>query len=199
MATDRLQRLPVFALNAVLYPGGTLALKVFEPRYVEMTKACLRDGTAFGVCAIREGREVGEPALTATVGCTARIGEWELPHPNLFHLEARGEQRFRVLASEVDALGLIVCEAQLLPAEEAGDAPDALCRHVLERVIEHVGAESFPAPLALDDAAWVSYRLAEVMPIALPLRQQLLETDSAQARLALLHGLLVEAGATPPS
>jgi uncharacterized protein len=199
MDANRVERLPVFALNAVLFPRGTLAVKVFEPRYVEMTKACLRDGTPFGVCCIREGKEVGAPALTAAVGCTARIAEWDLPHPNVFHLGANGEQRFRVVTSEVDALGLIVCEAELLPPEQSSAVPDALCRHVLATVIAKVGAEKFPAPVELDDADWVSYRLAEVMPIALPLRQQLLETDSAQARLKMLHDLLVEAGAVAPS
>lgn len=192
------QRLPVFALNTVLFPGGPLALKVFEPRYVEMTKACLRDSTPFGVCLIREGNEVGDPALTAQVGCTARIDQWELPHPNLFHLAAVGEQRFRILTSEVDALGLIVCEAQMLPAEPASQAPDALCRSVLASAVEQFGSDRFPQPIALDDAAWVSYRLAEILPIAASLKQQLLEAPVEQ-RQQILHDLLVEAGASPPS
>ncbi|MGH8665170.1 MAG: LON peptidase substrate-binding domain-containing protein [Burkholderiales bacterium] len=192
------QRLPVFALNTVLFPGASLALKVFEPRYVEMTKACLRDGTSFGVCLIREGNEVGDPALTASVGCTAHIAQWELPHPNLFELAAVGEQRFRIVASEVDALGLIVCEAELLPAEPSGEAPDALCASVLASAIEQFGADRFPAPIALDDAAWVSYRLAEILPLDASLKQQLLEIAAGQ-RLEILHDLLVRAGAHPPS
>jgi uncharacterized protein len=192
------QRLPVFALNAVLFPGGSLSLKVFESRYVEMTKACLRDGTPFGVCLIREGHEVGDPALTASVGCTARIAQWDLPHPNLFHIAAVGEQRFRIVGSEVDALGLIVCEAELLAAEPAGEAPDALCVSVLASAVEQFGADRFPQPIALDDAAWVSYRLAEILPIEVALKQQLLEIPAGQ-RLEILHDLLVQAGAHPPS
>jgi Lon protease-like protein len=198
MDSPRPQRLPVFALNTVLYPGGSLALKVFEPRYVEMTKACLRDGTPFGVCLIREGNEVGDPALTASVGCTARITQWELPHPNLFHLAATGERRFRIVASEVDALGLLVCEAEFLAPEEGCAPPDPLCRSVLASAVEQFGAERFPEPIALDDAAWVSYRLAEVLPIAASLKQQLLEIPAAQ-RLEILHDLLVQAGARSPS
>ena len=199
MENRTIQRLPVFALNTVLFPGGSLALKVFEPRYVEMTKACLRDGTPFGVCLIREGNEVGDPAVTASIGCTARIVHWELPHPNMFGIAAAGEQRFRIVASEVDALGLIVCEAELLPPEKPVAAPDPLCRTVLSSLIERLGAEHFPSPVALDDAAWVSYRLAEAIPIAMSLRQQLLETPEAEGRLALLHELLVKAGASAPS
>ena len=192
------RRLPVFALNTVLFPGGSLALKVFESRYVEMTKACVRDGTPFGVCLIREGHEVGDPALTASVGCTARIAQWDLPHPNLFHISAIGEQRFRIVASEVDAFGLIVCEAEMLAADPPGQAPDPLCASVLASAVEQFGAERFPEPISLDDAAWVSYRLAEILPIEVSLKQQLLEIPAGQ-RLEILHALLVQAGAQPPS
>ena len=199
MESNRIERLPVFALNTVLFPGGSLALKVFEPRYVEMTKACLRDGSPFGVCLIREGKEVGDPAVPAAFGCTARIADWELPHPNLFHIGALGERRFRILASEVDALGLIVCEAELLEPEDSDAEPDELCRSVLAAVLEKIGAEQFPSPIALDDPVWVSYRLAEVLPIATSLRQQLLELPHAQDRLSILRDLLLQAGASAPS
>lgn len=186
--------LPLFPLNTVLFPGGPLPLKVFEQRYVEMTKRCVRDGTPFGVCLIREGHEVGEPAVPATVGCTARIEQWDLPHPNLFHILARGEQRVRILRSEVAALGLIVCEAQVLPLDEDSGAPDPLCRDVLAKLLEGVGAESFAGEARLDDASWVSYRLAEALPLPLSLRQQLLETDSGQARSQMLREILTATG-----
>ena len=109
---------PIFPLNTVLFPGGRLPLKIFEQRYVEMTKACVRDGSPFGVCLIREGHEVGDPALPADVGCTAVIEQWDVPHPNLFELLAHGERRFRILRTEVAALGLLVGEAEYLPAAE---------------------------------------------------------------------------------
>ena len=191
--------LPLFPLNTVLFPGGLLPLKVFEQRYVEMTKGCLRDGTAFGVCRIREGAEVGDPALPAALGCTARIEQWDLPHPNLFHLAARGGERFRILRSEVVALGLTMAEAELLPVEEHPGAPDALCRDILAGVIERIGADRFGAEPRLDDAAWVSYRLAEILPLSLDLRQQLLETDTAQDRLHRLRKILAAAGVERPT
>jgi len=188
--------LPLFPLNTVLFPGGTLPLKVFEQRYVEMTKLCVRDDSLFGVCLIREGREVGEPATPATIGCTARIVQWDVPHPNLFHLVAVGEQRFRVVRTEVAALGLLTCKAELVPAEAAHEAPDALCRKVLAALVERFGAEQFPKPLCLDDAAWVSYRLAEALPLSMDVRQKLLETDAPAARLEVLRDILGTAGMT---
>lgn len=193
MPTELIE-LPLFPLNTVLFPGGVLPLKVFEQRYVEMTKRCVRDDAPFGVCLIREGREVGEPAVPATVGCTARIAQWELPHPNLFHLVARGERRFRIVRTAVAALGLLTCEAEVLPADTPADAPDALCRKVLAALVERFGAEQFPDPLKLDDAAWVGFRLAEALPLRMEVRQQLLETDAPAARLDVLKGILAEAG-----
>ena len=195
MSTDLIE-LPLFPLNTVLFPGGQLPLKVFEQRYLEMTKRCVRDDTPFGVCLIREGREVGEPAVPAMIGCTARIGEWELPHPNLFHLIARGEHRFRVVRTEVAPLGLLTCEAELLPPETSPEAPDALCRKVLAALIERIGADRFPGPLQLDDAAWVGFRLAEVLPLSMEVRQQLLESDASSARLGVLRKMLDDAGMT---
>jgi len=188
--------LPLFPLNTVLYPGGSLPLKIFEPRYVEMTTRCVRDGSTFGVCLIREGKEVGEPALPANVGCTARIGQWDMPHPNLFHLVALGEQRFRVLRTEVAPSGLIVSEAEMLPEEVAPGAPEDLCREVLSQIIEHIGRDRFPGEIQLDDAAWVGFRLAEVLPLSMALRQRLLEEDTAQARLTAIRDVLKKAGIT---
>lgn len=186
--------LPLFPLNTVLFPGGRLPLKVFEQRYVEMTKRCVRDGTPFGVCMIREGKEVGSPAVPADIGCTALIEEWDVPHPNLFELLARGERRFRILESEVAALGLLVCEAEYLDAEPADETTDALCRRVMSDLVERIGAERFPGTIELDDARWVSWRLGELLPLSTELRQQLLETSSATGRLAKLRDVLIAAG-----
>jgi Lon protease-like protein len=193
MPTELIE-LPLFPLNTVLFPAGVLPLKVFEQRYVEMTKRCVRDNTPFGVCLIREGREVGEPAVPAIVGCTARIAEWDVPLPNLFHLLARGERRFRIVRTVVAPLGLLTCEAELLPEDTSEEAPDALCRKVLAALVERFGAERFPDPLKLDDAAWVGFRLAEALPLSMAVRQQLLETEAPAARLGVLKGILGEAG-----
>ena len=63
MIGGRRTTVPIFPLGTVLFPGGVLPLRIFEVRYVEMAKACLKEGTPFGVCLIREGTEVGTPAV----------------------------------------------------------------------------------------------------------------------------------------
>lgn len=184
--------IPIFPLNTVLYPGGMLPLKIFEQRYLQMTRNCLRDTTPFGVCRIREGAEVGTPALPEAVGCTAVIAGWEMPHPGVFHLKAKGEHRFRIRNQAAQPDGLIRAEIEMLeegPGNGNDDAMD-LCRRVLEQIVTRLGTAHFFAPLAYDDPRWVSYRLAEVLPLALEEKQALLETHGDHERLMLLCGLL---------
>jgi uncharacterized protein len=181
---------PIFPLGTVLFPGGVLPLKIFEQRYLEMTKSCLKDGSPFGVCLIREGLEVGTAAVPEGVGCLATIEQWDMPHPGLFHLVARGGERFRIRDMQVAANHLISATVDPIPADASVEAVDPLCRDVLKAIIEQVGAERFPAPLRLDDAAWVGYRLAELLPLPSSQKQALLELTDAVIRLSRLRALL---------
>jgi Lon protease-like protein len=182
----------LFPLNAVLFPGGRLPLRIFEQRYMDMAKACLRDGARFGVCLIREGREVGAPAVPAEVGTLARIIAWDMPQLGLLHVTALGEQRFRILERRVQPDGLTRADIELLPAEVDGPIPGSAtsCVRLLERVIEQQ-AGLFEPPHRLDSAAWVSSRLAELLPLPLPAKQELLELSDARERVARLNALLM--------
>ena len=184
--------IPIFPLNTVLYPGTLLPLKIFEQRYLEMTKACVRDNMPFGVCRIREGREVGVPAVPEPVGCSALILEWEMPHLGVFHLRTHGQTPFRIVEHTIQPDGLIRAEVEWL-ADYAGEVtPDALalCRRVLEQIVEKVGGDYFSPPLAFDDPRWISYRLAEVLPLQEAEKQSLLTLRNDGERLGRLHALL---------
>ena len=182
----------IFPLNLVLFPGGALALKIFEQRYLEMTKTCLRDEVAFGVCRIRKGDEVGAPADHESIGCSARISDWEMPHPGLFHLNCLGEHVFHLVNSRVEDNGLIHGDIQWLT--DSGGAADAhafdVCRSALKRFVDHAGERFVSGPPAFDDPAWVSYRLAEVLPVDAQIKQDLLEQRSAALRVSRIAELL---------
>jgi uncharacterized protein len=193
---EALQDVHIFPLGTVLFPDGLLPLKVFEQRYIEMTKACLRDGRPFGVCLIKEGREVGMAAVPQPVGCFATIEQWDMPQLGVFHLVARGGGRFRIRDMQVAPNHLVSARVEALPPDTESDVVDPLCREVLQAIVDKVGADRFPAPLRLDDASWVGYRLAEVLPIEAGVRQELLELTSAARRLERVHALLVQQGLT---
>lgn len=197
MTTARAQETFIFPLHTVLYPEGVLPLKVFEQRYVEMTKTCLRDARPFGVCLIREGREVGTAAVPEPVGCLATIESWDMPQPGLFHLVARGGGRFRIRETRVAPNHLITATIEPIPPDDNVGDIEPLCREVLQAIIDKIGGERFPSPLRLGDAAWVGYRLAEVLPLEGRAKQELLEMTDAAARLERLRALLAKQGITP--
>ena len=189
-----IDELPLFPLNTVLFPGGRLPLRVFEQRYLTMTKACLKDGSAFGVCLIREGGEVGKPAVPAEVGTLARIVDWDMPQFGVLQVVARGEARFRILERRTQADGLARARAE--PIADEPDAPvppaNARCTRLLERILGDA-PDAIAAPHRLDSASWVGMRLAELLPLPPESKQQLLEMTDARARLARLTGLLSRA------
>jgi len=123
--------------------------------------------------------------------------EWDMPQLGVFHLLAHGRERFRIVDTAVAANGLITATVEPLP-DEVPAAADPGCRKVLELVIEKAGASNFPRPLNLDDAAWVAYRLAEILPIDSANRQALLEMHDADARSRALHEVLAENGLIIP-
>jgi Lon protease-like protein len=181
----------LFPLNTVLFPGGRLPLRIFEQRYMDMAKACLRDGSLFGVCLIREGREVGTPAIPADVGTLARIGTWDMPQLGLLHVTAHGERRFRIQERRVQPDGLIRGSIEPLPPDVDAPVPESCtgCVKLLERVIEQQPG-LFEPPHRLDSASWVSSRLAEILPLPLPAKQELLELSDARTRIERLNALL---------
>jgi Lon protease-like protein len=191
--------LPLFPLNTVLFPGGRLPLRIFEQRYMDMAKACLRDAAPFGVCLIREGREVGSPATPVEVGCLARIAAWDMPQLGLLQITARGERRFRILERRVERDGLARASVEFLPEDTDAPIPPTHATSVklLERVIDQHPA-LFERPHRLDSCSWVSARLAEILPLPLAQKQAMLELADGRRRLEELNALIQSNPASNP-
>lgn len=178
--------LPLFPLRTVLFPGGDLRLRIFEPRYLDMVKQCTRAGSGFGVCLILDGEEVGKPAIPAAFGTRARIVDFYAESDGLLGLLVRGECRFHVLRTRVRDNGLILAEVETRhePAPCQVRAEHCLLATLLERLIERFGGPHATAERGrYDDAAWVGYRLAEMLPFTAPERQALLQCDDEHVRL----------------
>ena len=191
------QPLPLFILHTVLFPQGRLPLRVFEARYMDMTRDCLKLKRPFGVVLIREGKEVGAPATHESVGCLASISDCDMQQLGVLNLLAHGGQRFRVLETSVNKQGLVSASVELLPVEEDLAIPEDLsvCAKVLRMIIADHGEDVFSQPHRLDSAAWVGHRLSEVLPIPLTAKQKLLEMDDSLARLTILRRFLEQRGA----
>lgn len=186
------ETLPLFPLNTVIFPGGRLPLRIFEQRYLDLVKRAIADNTTFGVCAIREGGEVGTPAVPHAVGTRVRIVEWDMPQTGILHIETEGLDRFVVRSTRTEPSGLLIGQVEPVSVEAPVAIPDEfeLAAEVLEHIVGEYGEARFPPPHALDDAVWVGYRLSEVLPLKRSIRQNLLEMNDSLARLRILVEIL---------
>jgi uncharacterized protein len=185
-----MSELPLFPLQTVLLPEGRLALRVFEPRYLDMVARCLRGHNRFGVVAIREGAEVGA-AVTFDHGTSAEIVDWHQESGGMLGLLAAGRESFRVTDVRREADGLYVgTVAWLDPAPPQPLPPEhAPLKELLRRLIEPLPQYRGVAP-SFDDAVWVGGRLIELLPFTLQFKQTLFETPDALKRLERITAAL---------
>jgi uncharacterized protein len=180
--------IPLFPLHTVLFPGGPLPLRIFETRYTDMVRRCMREASPFGVLLIRDGEEAGEVATTASVGCTARIADFHLLTDGLLGISCVGERKFSVLRVWRAADGLNMAEVQWLAREPLLPLPEeyAGLGDTVRRALEELAEVYALVEKKFDDAAWVGARLAELLPMDLADKQALLELDDPIERLETL-------------
>ena len=184
------QHIALFPLNIVLFPDGPLPLRIFETRYVDMVRRCMREDQAFGVVLIREGSEVGR-VQTYDIGTLAKITDFDSLPDGLLGLSCVGTQRFRILKHSRQADGLNLGEVEWLESEPVVAVPPRHARlaSLLHRVLPQLGEVYSGIDMRLDDAAWVGHRLAEILPIPLSDKQIYLELADPVERLDALAPL----------
>ena len=183
--------IPLFPLGTVLFPGGPLPLRIFETRYIDLVRRCLRDGSGFGVVLIREGAEAGGPASTYDVGTYARIVDFSQQPDGLLGIQASGERRFRILERRRARDGLNLADIEWLPEEASLPLPEEFVElgPALDAILAQVGEPYAGLERQVDDAAWVAGRLTEILPIAPAHKQHCLELDDPVERLRYLRPL----------
>jgi Lon protease-like protein len=184
-------QIPLFPLNTVLFPGGPLPLRVFEPRYLDMISRCMKSDSPFGVLLIREGNEVG-PAATHNTGTLAKVVDWYQGSDGILGITAIGTERFRLLTTERQDDGLNVGDIELLPDVPKANIPDQYrsLPQILESVMNDLGRLYENLERRFGDATWVAYRFAEILPIDLEQKQEFLESDDVSAFLKRIDEVL---------
>lgn len=184
-------KVPLFPLNTVLFPGGPLPLRIFEPRYLDMISKCMKVESAFGVLLIKEGGETGS-ATTREVGTLAKVVDWYQGSDGILGITAVGIERFRLLSAEQQADGLYIGEVETIPQPPAATIPAEYSNlpHILETVLDDLGRlyenlERRPA-----DATWVAWRFVEILPVDLDEKQSVLESDDIDGCLRMIERVL---------
>jgi Lon protease-like protein len=180
--------IPIFPLHSVLFPGGPLALRIFEPRYLDMVSRCLKEERGFGVCLIKEGSEVGPAAEVYAVGTLGQITYWHQRADGLLGVTLVGEQRFHILKQWVESNQLVIAEVELLPNDPRSPIEDKYLGLVamLKRIIGELDHPYINLPKQYEDAGWVSARLVELLPLEHSHKQRLLQERDPLQRLAVL-------------
>ena len=189
---SRRMEIPLFPLNAVLFPGGVLPLRIFEQRYLDMAAACMKEERPFGVCLIVAGEEAGGVAEPHPVGTLARITDWEMEQLGLLQVTTRGEQRFRIVDKAVGPDNLWRAVVEIIAND--GPLPFPVERQrllpLLRRIAGEMGPTRIPEPYHYDDAEWVGYRITEILPVQNLAKQKLLELEDPISRLEILEKFL---------
>jgi uncharacterized protein len=177
----------LFPLNIVLFPDGPLPLRIFETRYLDMVRTCMREDRRFGVALIKEGGEVG-PAETFDIGTMAKIVDFHQLSDGFLGLSCIGEQRFRIRSRSRQQDGLNLAEVDWMEAEPKLAVPERHARlaDLLKTVLPQLGEVYVGMSMHLGDAAWIGCRLAEILPIAAVEKQFCLELEDPIQRLDFL-------------
>ncbi len=186
-------KISLFPLNAVLYPGGPLPLRIFEPRYLDMISDCMKSESGIGVVLIKEGQEAGTAATTHDVGTMSFISYWHKRNDGMLGITLTGEQRFRILSKEVRANQLILAEVELLPHFNDSNKEKNAEQYI--KLLQHIISQLEPPYTTMttqyDDLNWVSARLIELLPLPLVDKQKMLLMGEVDERIDYLHPLLV--------
>ena len=194
-----LDSLPLFPLQAVLFPEGLLKLRVFEARYLDLATLCLRTGAPFGVVCILDGSEVrhagDKPTRFEAIGVLAHVRDLDAEQAGILTLRCQGSQRFTLAAPAQRGDGLWLAQAQVHADDDRQAVPpeQSACAKALADAFTALAAhghEQFPLPHRLDDAGWVANRWCELLPIAMAAKQRLMALDEPLLRLKLVDDYL---------
>lgn len=185
--------LPLFPISTVLFPGGRLSLRIFEPRYLELVSHCMRTDSGFGVCLIKAGKEVGPAANCYETGTFVRIIDWGQSKEGLLEIEIEGLSRFDIEADWIEPNQLKMAEVEITP-ESACSVPVQyeFLAEFLEGLMQKTKGPAGDPQACYKDAVWLGYQLADFLPLGSLQRQSFLEIGDPIKRLKLLSDLVDE-------
>ncbi|MEM8498775.1 MAG: LON peptidase substrate-binding domain-containing protein [Pseudomonadota bacterium] len=187
------EALPLFPLGAMLFPGGRISLQIFEPRYMDMVKRCLRDNSGFGVVALKSGSEVVTTGTVAptlySIGVLAHIVDWNGLEYGRIGITAEGSKRFNVLSSEPQEDQLLIGDVEYLPNIEDAALPTSYAElaGLLKQLARHPSVEQLGMSFDYTSANSVAYALAQLLPIANEEKFKLLDCEDTYQILARIR------------
>lgn len=193
--------LPLFPLSLVICPGGLLPLRIFEVRYLDMVRNCLRNKSSFAVVtALPEGEKDLEGNFPfANIGTLVDIVDADVTTVGLMMIRCVGQRRVKIDSYTQQKDGLLIGEVNDIPNDLELPIPEDLQMTSigLQRLLESLPQQNIPTenlpviePYKLEDASWVANRWVELLDLPLLQKQRLMQLDSPILRLELIHDIL---------
>lgn len=190
--------IPLFPLPLVLFPGGRLPLQIFETRYLDMVKRCMRESTGFGVILIEEGDQVLRspeqqlPSVSHT-GTYATIVDFDQNPNGTLGIMIEGQVKFVVRDQYERPDRLMMAQVEFLELEEQVPVPEHKLHlvNLLEMFMEHEAVRGLGLTINMEEAREVGSRLTELLPCPNHFKQRMLEMKNPLARLNELEKLIV--------
>jgi hypothetical protein len=180
-------KIPLFPLQTILFPGGPLSLRVFERRYLDMVSSCMASDQLFGII-LNKPSSTNDKNNFSKIGTLAQIVDWDQGSDGVLGLKVIGKERFILTSHYTDENGLNMGEIEILEPEKKLLLPEGYVTlsAILETILNEFSDLYASVKKDFNDASWVGYRLAEILPIELSQRQIYLEIDEPLDRLELL-------------
>lgn len=200
-------KLPLFPLSMVVCPKQLTSLRIFEARYLDMIKSCLRDKTSFGIVAVLPDAKNDklDNLPLASVGTVMEILDADVTTVGIILVSCRGSNRFNIHDFSIQANGLVVGEVSDIDNDLPIPIPDDLkvvsenLQHLIKSLpLQGLSEDDIPfaKPYEFNDASWVSNRWVELLDLPLIQKQRLMQIDSPIVRLELIYDALNNSGQT---
>ena len=184
--------LPLFLLQTVLFPGERLRLRIFEPRYIDLVRDCLRENSGFGIVPIKDGRDAGAAATPYPVGTCAKICDWNQGRDGLLQIEVEGSFRFRIQSLAVQVNQLTIATVEWLPDPLHTATPEEFCQlqALLNKFLEQAAPAPAECPTLPTSASALAYCWTQFIPLTLARKAELLSLPDDHAQLSLINAEL---------
>ncbi len=187
-----METIPLFPLNSILFPKGRISLQIFESRYVDMIRQCLKDQTGFGVVLIETGSEVarlGQKLDIHRIGTYSNVVDWNQLPNGLLGITVEGHTTFKIIESWRE--GNDLCKAEVVFREfdsvdsDPVDVGDQFREYVdlLQGLSKHPAIEELKLDISFENLREIAWRLSELLPISNRDKQALLELSDPFDRL----------------
>lgn len=181
----------LFPLSTVVFPGGIMPMRVFEPRYLDMVAHCMRYSIGFGICAARPAGQ-GRFSAPQTVGTLVEIVDFDRLDDGQLGITVEGRRRFAVGQTRQADNGLWWGEIAFLDEESDGPCPIefAALKQIAAALIEQTGLPYEERGADYDSASWLSARLTELLPFDAETKNDLLATNDPNERLRRIRPMV---------